>query len=52
MRSPDRLVRKLTQKASSLGEPSLRIAAVSKPNWRQISKLLGLSAWAFGAARR
>lgn len=50
--SPLRFVRKLTQNASSLGVPSRRNAAVSSPNWRHISSVLGHSAWAFGAASR
>lgn len=50
--SPLRLVTKLTQHASSRGEPIRRMAFVSRPNWRHISRLRGQRAWALGAAKR
>lgn len=42
--SPLRLVRKLTQYASFRAVPVRRRAAVSRPNWRHISKVRGHNA--------
>lgn len=50
MCSPLRLVTKLTQYASDRGVPSSLTSLVSRPNCRHISRDLGDSACAFGAA--
>lgn len=47
---PVRLVTKLTQNASTLLVPKLRISFTSIPNWRHISRDLGDRACALGAA--